>query len=307
MEKTIRDGSQPAAVSACALEKTFKGGSVVAVAGVDLEIRQKEVVAVLGKNGAGKTTLMDMVVGLTSPTAGEVWMFGLPPRQAVAQGLVGTMLQTGGLLPNETVRSVIRMIASVYDNPMPVEQALEFCDLVSIADRKISKCSGGEQQRLKLALALIGQPALLILDEPTSGMDPASRSRLWSMLHQIAKNGTTIVFSTHYLKEAEDFAHRVILLSNGKVVGDGAPHSVFGTEGRVTVEYKASGTAVDLEAVEKHTAAQSLTQIGDTYRLLTSDSDAAARFLLAQPGVSNLRIYATSLDEIFAELEGSND
>ena len=219
------------------LRKTFKGtgkgakgkpGSrtVTAVDGLDLTIEPGEVVAFLGPNGAGKTTTLDMVLGLTEPTSGTARTYGEDPRRAVAAGRVSAVLQSGGLLPDLTVRETVQLIASTFPQHESVDSVLQRAGLSGLAGRRVSKCSGGEQQRLRFAMALLPSPDLLVLDEPTAGMDVTARRDFWSTMHADADAGRTVVFATHYLEEAEDFARRIVLVAGGRVVVVGVWPSV---------------------------------------------------------------------------------
>ena len=224
---SVAGASGAPAVELRSLVKTFpaRRGShdteVRAVDGVDLRIEPGEVVAFLGPNGAGKTTTLDMVLGLTEPTTGTARVFGRRPREAVIAGHVSAVLQTGGLLRDLTVRETVRMIASTYAASTPVDEVIDRAGLRSLADRRVSKCSGGEQQRLRFALALLPDPRLLVLDEPTAGMDVTARRDFWDTMHADASAGRTVVFATHYLEEADAFADRIVLIAGGRIVADG--------------------------------------------------------------------------------------
>ena len=196
-------------------------GDVHAVRGIDLEIQPGEMVAFLGPNGAGKTTTIDMVLGLSHPTSGEVEVFGMAPRQAIARGLVAAVMQTGGLLKDLTVRETVQYTASLFADTKPVDAVLESAGIAEIAGRKVAKCSGGEQQRLRFAMALLSDPALLLLDEPTTGMDVEGRRSFWNAIREDASQGRAVLFATHYLEEADLYADRIILISNGSIVADG--------------------------------------------------------------------------------------
>ena len=176
-----------AAVSLSGVTKDF--GSVHAVRGIDLELQQGEIVAFLGPNGAGKTTTIDMMLGLSAPTAGTATVLGLEPRQAIARGLVSAVMQTGGLIKDLTVRETVQYTASLFADTRPVDEVLENAGITGIADRKVAKCSGGEQQRLRFAMALLSDPALLLLDEPTTGMDVEGRRTFWSAIRARRRAG----------------------------------------------------------------------------------------------------------------------
>lgn len=224
----VDHATRPVCIEACQVVKSFpsRSGTVIAVDGVDLHIRSGEIVALLGSNGAGKSTFLDLVLGLQTPTSGNIQVFGASPRSAIKAEKVGAVLQTGGLLPDMTVKNTIRMIASTFSNPLPIDDVLTAAQLHDISDRKIAKCSGGEQQRVRFAMALLGNPQLLVLDEPTTGMDTGARFDFWDNMKAQAQAGRTIIFATHYLEEAEQFAQRIVMMSKGIVVADGSVEEI---------------------------------------------------------------------------------
>ena len=164
------------------LEKSFKTphGTVSAVRGVDISIRAGEIVALLGPNGAGKSTTIDMLLGLARPDEGSVSVFGRPPEDAVLAGMVGAMLQTGMLIQDLSARELIAMVASLYPAPLDVDEVIALVGIEAIAGRRTQKLSGGETQRVRFALALVSDPALLVLDEPTTAMDVEGRHAFWT-------------------------------------------------------------------------------------------------------------------------------
>ena len=276
-------------------------GTVTAVAGIDLRVEPGEIVAFLGPNGAGKTTTLDMVLGLTSPTAGTVLVGGETPRQAIRAGGVSALLQTGGLLHDLTVGETIDYIAAAYRGGTIGRRALDLAGIGNLAGRKVSKCSGGEQQRLKFALALLPDPSLLILDEPTTGLDVSARRSFWETMRGRASEGRTIIFATHYLEEADQFAERVVLISQGHIVADGSVDEVRSFTGarRVAV------SAADPDRVRRALAASypDLAVTGEDRLAMTSaNSDDLARFLLGLDGVTDLEIASPSLEDAFVNL-----
>src|SRR5699024_10518007 len=208
------------AIAIDAVTKRF--GPVTAVDDVSLEIRQGEVLALLGPNGAGKTTLLDMALGFAEPTSGSIRTFGDVPKRSASHGHVGAVLQDGGLLDDLTVGETVKMVAACHYQTAPVDDVLQRAGAADFATRKVKKCSGGQKQRLRFALALLTDPQLLILDEPTAGLDASARREFWDTMHTEAKRGRTIVFATHYLREADDYADRVVLMSQGRVIADGS-------------------------------------------------------------------------------------
>ncbi|MFV0427201.1 MAG: ABC transporter ATP-binding protein [Beutenbergiaceae bacterium] len=277
--------------------------TVHAVDGVDLSIDRGEIVAFLGPNGAGKTTTVDMILGLTSPTSGTIDVYGTEPRSAVRGGKVGAVLQSGGLLGDLTVRETVDVIASTYPKPQAVASVIEQAGLGDIATRRVSKCSGGEQQRLRFALALLPDPDLLILDEPTAGMDVGARHEFWATMHAQVETGRTVVFATHYLEEANSFAKRIVMIANGRIVADGTTADIRArATGRVvsaTVpEHMAARIVSDLEERDD---VVSVSMGARRITVRATDSDAVALALLTQ-GAANLDVTAGSLDDAFLTL-----
>ncbi|HEX5583973.1 ABC transporter ATP-binding protein, partial [Gaiella sp.] len=198
------------------LSKTFRSpeGPVHAVADIDLEIAPGETVALLGPNGAGKSTTIEMMLGLTRPDAGTASVFGLPPERAVDVGSVGAMLQTGAPIRDLSVRELVTMMASLYPDPLPIDEALELAGIGALAGRRTQKLSGGETQRVRFAVAVVADPELLVLDEPTVAMDVESRRAFWAAMRAFVAREKTVIFATHYLDEADAYADRVVLMAN---------------------------------------------------------------------------------------------
>src|SRR3954469_12833324 len=221
---TARGHAEPA-VDLDGVVKRF--GAVTAVDGIDLRIRPGEVVALLGPNGAGKTSTVDMLLGLWQPTEGSVKVYGRPPHEAVALGLVSAVMQSGGLLKDYTVEETVRLTAVLFGKPASaVGEALERAGIAEIGKRMVGKCSGGQQQRLRFAMALLPDPELLILDEPTTGMDVGGRHDFWQAIRRDAQDGRTVIFATHYLEEADAYADRVVFVRRGQVVAEGTAAEV---------------------------------------------------------------------------------
>ena len=289
---------QPPAIALRGVRKNF--GSVQAVRGIDLDILSGEIVAFLGPNGAGKTSTIDITLGLSQPSAGSVAVYGMHPRQAISRGLVSAVMQTGGLLKDLTVAETVEYTASLFTDTRPVAEVLQRAGITSIADRLVGKCSGGEQQRLRFAMALLPDPELLILDEPTTGMDVEGRRSFWSAIRQDANRGRTVLFATHYLEEADAYADRIILLRHGRVVADGTSSEVKAMAAGRTV--RATLASPDQAALLAVPGADSVEVRGETVLVHASDSDAVARYLLTQTQARDLEITTRALEDAFLAL-----
>jgi ABC-2 type transport system ATP-binding protein len=293
-------GSDVPAIRLDSVTKTF--GSVHAVRGIDLTIEQGEIVAFLGPNGAGKTTSIDMMLGLSQPTSGTVDVLGFQPRNAIARGLVSAVMQTGGLLKDLTVRDTVAYMASLFADTQPIDDVLQHAGIAGLADRKVGKCSGGEQQRLRFAMALLSDPALLLLDEPTTGMDVEGRRAFWSAIRQDAERGRTVLFATHYLEEADQYADRIVLMRKGRIVADGTGSEIkalaAGRTVRATLDDPDHGTLARLPGVE------SVELRGDTVLVHAKDTDAIARYLLNETSAHDLEITSRGIEEAFLTLTG---
>ncbi len=281
---------QSSAVVLQGLVKSY--GPVRAVTGVDLQIRHGETVALLGPNGAGKTTTIDMMLGLTKPDTGSVSLFGQLPRAAVARGAVGGMLQNGTLLRDLTVRELVAMVGGLYPDPLSVDDVLRITDTVDIADRRTQKLSGGQAQRVRFAMALVSNPELLILDEPTASLDVGSRREFWGVMRRSAALGKTVVFATHYLEEADLYADRVVVMTRGRIVADGPATEIKARVGRKNIRATLADVGID--------------SLRELPRCV--DSDQALRLLLSRyPAASDIEVTGVGLEEAFIEITEGPD
>ena len=292
------DTPAAAAVEASGLRKSF--GKVRAVDGVDLHIRPGEIVAFLGPNGAGKTTTIDMLLGLGTPDSGDIRIYGSTPRAAIARGQVSAVMQTGGLLKDLTVRETVRLTASLFADSRPVDEVLERAGILEIADRLVEKCSGGQQQRLRFAMALLSDPGLLILDEPTTGMDVEGRRDFWSAIRSDAARGRTVIFATHYLDEADAYADRIIMIRRGRIVADGTAAEIKALAAGRTV--RATVAELDQAAVAAVDGVDSVALRGGQLTVRTRNSDAVARYLLTRTDAVDLEITSHNLEDAFLAL-----
>jgi ABC-2 type transport system ATP-binding protein len=285
------------------LKKTYRGagGPVPAVKGIDVSIERGETVALLGPNGAGKSTTIDMLLGLTEPDAGAVTVFGKSPRDAVDAGLVGGMLQSGALIRDLMVRELIVVMASLYPDPLDVDEVIELTGLAQAAKQRTQKISGGQTQRVRFAIALVANPELLVLDEPTVAMDVEGRRDFWVTMREYAARGKTVLFATHYLEEADANADRAVMMAQGRIVADGPTTEIKARIGHRTIRTTLPGVdRAELSQIDGVTSAE---RHGDSVILRCSDSDRAIRALLERhPVARDIEITGAALEEAFLEL-----
>lgn len=274
--------------------------------GIDIDVAAGETVALLGPNGAGKSTTIDMLLGLSKPDAGEVRVFGMTPRDAIAQGAIGAMLQTGAVLDNLTVRELIDMMGSLYPQPLTVAETLGLAGIADIADRRTNRLSGGQTQRVRFAVAMVSNPDLLVLDEPTVAMDVESRHKFWESMRAFTSRGKTVLFATHYLEEADANADRIILMARGAVVADGAATEIkAATGGR---QIRGTLPRANVDALRLLPGVNGAELRGDSITLNCSDSDAAVRALLHEfPAIRDLEITGAALEDAFLQLTATDD
>src|SRR5262245_11345005 len=284
------------------LEKSFRTSKDIAhaVRGVDLTVHAGEIVALLGPNGAGKSTTIDILLGLAEPDAGTVRLLGGAPSAAVGAGSVGVMLQTASLVRDLSVRALLAMMAALYRAPLAVDFLLELVGIGELAGRRTQKLSGGETQRVRFALALVCDPDLLVLDEPTVALDVEARHAFWTTMRAFAANGKTVLFATHNLEEAEAYAHRAVVLSRGRVVADGSTNELKTRVRQRTIRANLPGVKPSDVIVP---GAESIERHGDTVVLLCSDADRALRALLARfPEARGIEVSGARLEDAFLEL-----
>ena len=275
-------------------------GEVTAVDGLHLGIRRGEVVALLGPNGAGKSTTIDMLLGLVRPDAGTALLYGMPPARAVAEGRVGALLQSGGLLPDLTAAETVRLAAALAKRPRPVTEVIDRAGVGAFAGRRVGQLSGGQQQRVRFAVALVADPDLLVLDEPTTGLAVESRRAFWAAMRAETAQGRTVLFATHYLDEADAYADRIVLMRAGQVVADGSAGQIKAVvSGRVI---RATLPGADVAALAALPGVDSVETRGDTVLLHASDSDPALRALLAQTAAYDVEVAARGLEDAFITL-----
>jgi ABC-2 type transport system ATP-binding protein len=215
--------------------KVYPGG-IAAVRDLSLTVAPGQTLALLGPNGAGKTTTIRMILGLAAPTTGVVRVFGRDPRDAAARARLGTMLQSAEMPATLTVREHITLFSSYYPAPLAVDEVIRLAALDGLAKRRAERLSGGQRQRLAFALAICGDPDLLVLDEPTAGLDIESRVLLWEQIRLLAARGKSVIITTHHLAEADALADRIAFIARGSIVADGTPAEIKARAGTRELE-----------------------------------------------------------------------
>ncbi|MET9726495.1 ABC transporter ATP-binding protein [Streptomyces zaomyceticus] len=293
-----KDQTKEPAVALRAATRSY--GTVRALDGIDLTVRRGETVALLGRNGAGKSTAVSLLLGLDEPDAGRVELFGGTPEQAVASGRVGAMLQEGRATPRVTVREVVSFVARTYPSPMPVAEALALAGLTDFAERRVGRLSGGQAQRVRFAIALVGNPELIVLDEPTTALDVEARQEFWEAMRGYARRGNTVLFSTHYLEEADAYADRIVVLDAGRIVADGTAEDLKRAAGGNLVSLDLAGSPTEWLATLPGVVSVEIRD--DRARLRTEDSDATVRALAARDAIRSLEVTRASLNDAFLTL-----
>jgi ABC-2 type transport system ATP-binding protein len=274
--------------------------AVTALGGVDFTIRPGELVALLGPNGAGKTTAVKLLLGLARPDGGAARLFGADPRSLAARSRLGAMLQISKVPETLKVREHLELFGSYYPHPRPVPELLARVGLEALAERPFGKLSGGERQRLLLALALAGDPDLLVLDEPTVGLDVESRRRLWKEIRAFVGEGRSVLLTTHYLEEADALADRVVVIHHGRILAEGKPAEI---KARTAGKRVRCVTRLRPEEVDAWEDVISARWDGPKLEVLTSEAEPVVRRLLDRdPGLSALEVAAASLEEAFLTL-----
>ena len=279
-------------ISIRGLRKSY--GDFEAVRGIDLEVQAGEVFAFLGPNGAGKTTTVEILEGYRKRSGGEVSVLGEDPESAgrAWRERIGIVLQSCRVDPYLTVRESLELYAGYYRRPRPVEETIELVGLTGKADARASSLSGGQQRRLDVGMALVGDPELLFLDEPTTGFDPSARRQAWETIAGLRDLGKTVFLTTHYMDEAQRLADRVTILSRGQVVAGGTPEDLGDRESLPTrISYRLDGREVSLETT---------TPVADLHEL-------TGRAVAQGLELEGLEVTRPSLEDVYLSLTGEDD
>ena len=274
------------AIAVRGLRKSY--GAVEAVRAIEFDVRRGEVFGLLGPNGAGKTTTVEILEGYRKRDGGEVEVLGTDP--ATARGdwreRIGVVLQSSAMYETLTVAEMLRLFAGYYRKPRPVDEVVELVGLQEKRDERVRRLSGGQRRRLDLGLALIGDPELIFLDEPTTGFDPRARRQAWETIRGLRGLGKTILLTTHYLDEAEQLADRVAVLAKGRIVASGTPAELTGAVQATEIRYRENGREVVLET-------------DDPTRVLHELTSAA---LAERRELDGLTVRRPSLEEVYLSL-----
>lgn len=284
------------------ITKRFGSGtaSILALDGLSLALRPGEIVALLGPNGAGKSTAVRLLLGLSSPTTGQARIFGQDPRTTSARIRIGAMLQVASVPKTLKVREHIDLFRSYYPSPLPVAEIVGIAQLEGIENRLFETLSGGQRQRLLFALALCGDPELIILDEPTVGMDIEARRGLWGQIRNLAARGKTVLMTTHYLEEADALSHRIIVIDRGRIVAEGTPAEIKSRSASRKIRCHTSLSSTQIWAIPGVIAVD---LIGTRVSISAGNAEAVVRTLLAtDQGLSDLEVVSPGLEDAFLAL-----
>ncbi|ARV46513.1 ABC transporter ATP-binding protein [Bacillus subtilis] len=293
------------AVSVSNVTKHFQQKTVVN--NISFSIEKGEIAAILGPNGAGKTTVISMILGLLKPTKGEIKLFNRLPDDQRVREKIGVMLQEVSVMPGLKVNEILELFRSYYPNPLSMKELVSLTALTKEdLKTRAEKLSGGQKRRLSFALALAGNPELLIFDEPTVGMDTSSRHRFWQTIHGLADQGKTIIFSTHYLQEADDAAQRILFFADGRLVADDSPMQLRSRIQKQSVSFTLHSDE-SLEKLSRHPEVERVIQKHQRTIIQTSNTDKVLA-LIFQENIHayDIRIEQGTLDEAFRQLADGN-
>ena len=289
------------------LENVTKNyGSVQALKGISLTVEKGEVVAFLGPNGAGKSTSIALMLGMRRPSSGSVLLFGENPRLANNRKYIGAMLQESGVPDTLKVRELVELFGRFHDNPMVTQEAIKMAGLEEKANTRIGRLSGGQKQRVYFALALVGNPDVLFLDEPTTGLDVEARRNFWDQINNQIAQGKTIILTTHNLEEADALARRIIVINQGQIIADGTPDEIKSHVGGKHVRFRASN--ITLEELRMLVGDQSVRLLGHKFEIYTKEPEALLATLFQQgAGLSDLEVVGAGLEEAFLALTSNGN
>lgn len=308
-QHTFQSQNNPNRVPAKVSSVSHAFGKLTVLQDIQIQLEQGQVLAILGPNGAGKTTLINLMLGVFPPDAGAIQLFGGSPGSLAVRQRIGVMLQQTELADTLRVQELVHQFSAYYQNPLPTAELLELAGIQNKAEIRYSKLSGGEKRRVQFAIALAGQPDLLFLDEPTTGLDVQARRALWRNIRDYAERGAGVILTTHYLEEADALADRIVVLNQGRIVAEGTPAEI---KQRVSLKQVHCRTGLPLEQLQSHPLIETV-QIETASKadpedliqctLLTQNVEALMRDLLQRdPTLTDLQISGAGLEEAFLAL-----
>jgi ABC-2 type transport system ATP-binding protein len=287
------------------LNVTKRYANALALDDVSLSISKGELVALLGPNGAGKTTAVKLLLGLAPATSGTARVFGLDPRHAANRARTGAMLQVGKVPESLRVREHIALFSTYYPRPLPLRDVIDAAGLAGLENRIFGELSGGQKQRVLFALAICGDPDLLVLDEPTVGLDVEVRRAIWEQIRSFVGRGRSILLTTHSLGEADALADRIVVIDHGRLVAEGTPGEI---KSRTAGKRIRCTTSLSLAAIERLAGVTSVVRERAATEIMTANSDATVRALLAlDASLANLEVSSAGLEEAFLALTQSKE
>ncbi len=297
------------AINARGLKKYY--GEVRAVDGVDLEVEEGEVFGILGPNGAGKTTTLEMLETLREPDEGEITILGYDTRENPREikELIGVQLQTTAFFDELTVWETIDLFRSFYSRALPISTLVELAELTDKAGARVSTLSGGQHKRLSIALALVNDPRLIFLDEPTTGLDPQARRRIWDVVGLLREQGKTVVITTHYIEEAEELCERVAVMDHGRIIATGTPHRLISEHvPESTITFRMY-PGMDVNMIKEIPGVVEANSENGFYRVITTSPHETLMAIVSigrQEGleVEEVNMRRASLEDVFLKLTG---
>ncbi|WP_440958194.1 ABC transporter ATP-binding protein [Oceanicaulis sp. LC35] len=297
---TVPADTAPPILEAASLTRRY--GRKTALNGLDLTLSDTGVLALLGPNGAGKTTFVQTALGLVRPSSGSLKVFGARPGDRTIKTRIGVMMQDTDLAHTLTGRELLELFASYYPNPANLDALIERCALKDFIKRRYGQLSGGQKRRIQFALALVGQPELLFLDEPTTGLDTEARRALWAVVREVAARGTLVVLTTHYLEEADALADRVVVLKDGQVIADNTADGLRTRMGGAIIDCV---SALEDDALQALPGLIAISRSGRKLRLQVSEAVPALKALFhLDPALSDLAVSQPTLEDAFEALTG---
>lgn len=283
---------------------THKFGEKIALDNLDLSVSATGVTALLGANGAGKTTLINCALGLCRPSSGTLSLFGKAPGLLATKRLIGVMLQDADLPDLLTTREHINLFSAYYSNPLSLDELAQRCDLGGFLNSRYKELSGGQKRRVQFALAILGRPKMVFLDEPTTGLDIDARKVVWNTINELSDTGTAVLLTTHYLEEADTLADHTIVMSNGRIIANDTTDNIRAAASGAVIRCE---TKTELSTIEQLPNVRSIEVTGRFIEVLSSNASKTLSSLLKiDPELKNLTVSKASLEDAFVQLTNTH-